>query len=60
MIEEQNGVCKICKNDRNPSKNLAVDHDHISKKIRGLLCLQCNTKLGWFETYKKEIVKYLM
>jgi len=37
----QGGVCAICK--KPPTKQrLAVDHDHRSKVIRGLLCTWCN------------------
>ena len=46
MLQRQNGVCAICLNP--PKKrNLAVDHDHRSGKIRGLLCYRCNYGLGW-------------
>ena len=53
---EQNGVCAICgQPDKRVHKatklpmNLAVDHCHNSKKIRGLLCSNCNTGLGNFK-----------
>lgn len=44
MLKEQGGVCKICK--KKSEKRLAVDHDHKSGKVRGLLCSYCNTALG--------------
>jgi len=54
MFKEQNGVCKIC-GDRETRKNkfvsecrLTIDHDHSTKKIRGLLCHKCNFGLGNF------------
>jgi len=52
MLQTQNGVCAICKNPeiavnkRNKIRNLSIDHNHTSKKIRGLLCHLCNRALG--------------
>lgn len=45
MFIKQKGVCKICERPSKP-KLLAVDHNHETGKIRGLLCSQCNTALG--------------
>lgn len=45
MYEAQGGVCAICGNP-NGEKNLCVDHDHNSGKIRGLLCTDCNVGIG--------------
>lgn len=44
MFEEQDGKCAICLR-RSLKKNLAVDHNHKTGKIRGLLCGRCNHKL---------------
>jgi hypothetical protein len=44
-LQEQNGVCAICKTPPN-KKQLAVDHCHKTGKIRKLLCANCNTALG--------------
>lgn len=41
----QGGVCAIC-GGTDKSKRLAIDHDHASGKIRGLLCGKCNISLG--------------
>lgn len=51
MLEAQNGVCKICgkpeKSKRKDKlKRLAVDHDHKTKHLRGLLCSKCNMLIG--------------
>ncbi len=50
MLQEQGGVCAICGTAEYNSKNhrLAVDHDHATGAIRGLLCSMCNTSLGGF------------
>lgn len=50
MYREQGGRCGIC-NKRLYSKRykaFAVDHDHKTGKVRGLLCTNCNTGLGLF------------
>ena len=57
----QNGKCAIC-NDKPKTRPLCVDHNHKSKKIRGLLCDPCNTALGKFKDSAyllKEAIKYL-
>lgn len=43
----QNGCCGICgiKQDQ-MNRRLAVDHDHQTGGIRGLLCMSCNIVLG--------------
>ena len=47
MLLSQSGKCLICK-EIEKSKNgyLYVDHCHKTLKVRGLLCLKCNTILG--------------
>jgi hypothetical protein len=47
---KQNGCCAICgKHESEFSKSLSVDHDHVTGKIRGLLCIKCNLSIGGFE-----------
>lgn len=53
MLDEQNGVCKICgsednNNERCSSGKLFIDHCHTTGKVRGLLCSKCNHGLGQF------------
>ena len=48
LLEEQNNTCKICKGVSHNGKSLCVDHDHISGKVRGLLCDKCNRGLGCY------------
>jgi len=60
ILESQNGVCKIC-GGANP-KRFAVDHDHKTGKIRGLLCSMCNGGLGLFRDnidFLKKAIEYL-
>jgi predicted Zn-ribbon and HTH transcriptional regulator len=43
----QCGKCAIC--SKEDSKALAADHNHDTKKTRGLLCNSCNRGLGLFK-----------
>lgn len=46
----QNGKCAICNVSKEASpRGLAVDHNHGTGEIRGLLCLRCNLGLGYFK-----------
>lgn len=55
MLSDQDGKCKICKE----VKKLFVDHCHKTNKIRGLLCIKCNTGLGWYDKYLDGVKEYL-
>lgn len=44
MVFQQSGLCKSC--GELPIKDLVVDHNHQTKKVRGLLCTNCNCALG--------------
>ncbi len=52
MLQEQDGVCKICKGKPIARARLSVDHCHKTGKVRGLLCLLCNSALGKFKDDK--------
>ena len=70
LAQEQGHVCAICGNpnglrrDKSGPKKLAVDHNHISGKRRGLLCDRCNWGLyflelmGWLEKAIAYLRKY--
>ena len=49
MLSVQGGVCLVCGGVDGKGKALAVDHSHVSGKIRGLLCGSCNNGLGFFQ-----------
>jgi hypothetical protein len=53
MVVAQSGACGICKGPPNGKacngrehKRFDVDHDHVTGKVRGLLCHACNVMLG--------------
>lgn len=52
--------CEIC---GRRAKKMCVDHDGsaevFNQTYRGVLCQQCNTRLGWFEKYKDIVLTYL-
>lgn len=46
MLIFQNHKCAICDAPNDDKYTFAVDHCHITGKVRGLLCSHCNTALG--------------
>lgn len=63
-------VCEICgrpetgitykgNKKENKPNNLTIDHNHNTKQFRGLLCKNCNSRLGWFENNQEIILNYL-
>jgi len=54
LMNEQQGQCAICDRTQ-PSDRMkdidrpfALDHNHATGKLRGLLCGRCNKGLGYF------------
>lgn len=48
MYASQGGKCAICQRATGKVKKLAVDHDHDTGLVRGLLCGPCNKMVGYF------------
>ena len=63
MFNEQNGCCKICsKHQSELSATLAVDHNHLTGDVRGLLCGSCNRGIGLLQDdvgLLKAAIKYI-
>lgn len=57
LKEKNNGICPIC----NKRKAQAIDHDHITGKVRGYICNKCNLGLHYIENVqlKESMEKYL-
>ncbi|MCX5537705.1 endonuclease VII domain-containing protein [Streptomyces sp. NBC_00006] len=59
MLEEQGGVCAMCRETCSTGRQLAVDHDHVTGVVRGLLCQKCNRGLGAYEAMRRSAEQYL-
>lgn len=46
LLAQQRGACAICR--KQPGHRLCVDHCHVTKKVRRLLCRGCNFGIGYF------------
>ena len=60
LLADQGNACGICRNRFKDGQRICIDHDHnccpvepgketgcCGKCVRGLLCVRCNTWLGW-------------
>lgn len=63
ILEIQEWKCPICNVPyENSPKSFAVDHDHASGKVRGILCGLCNPGIGYFKdnpSHLRMAAKYL-
>ena len=63
MFIDRNHQCDVC-GMKAKGKKLAVDHNHITGQVRGLLCQICNTGIGSLRTDEsldiiKKAIEYL-
>jgi len=62
MVDAQHNCCAICQKAlarrADGKTQFHVDHDHATRRVRGLLCMSCNTHLGWLERFESVIQKY--
>lgn len=64
LIKNHKGFCDICGTNKSgyAGKKLAIDHDHRTGIVRGMLCQKCNIGLGNFNDDPEimlKAVKYL-
>ena len=48
IFKNQQELCDVC-GKKLKQEEIRIDHDHKSKKIRGILCHSCNVGLGFFK-----------
>lgn len=49
LFAAQGGLCAICRAECPTGRKLAVDHNHKTGEVRGLLCANCNQGIGKFK-----------
>lgn len=64
ILASQGGACSICGTSEPKGRgSFNVDHDHVTGRVRALLCHHCNTGLGAFHDNPELLVsaaKYLI
>lgn len=55
MLVEQDSRCAICR-EKKPSR-ICVDHDHVTGRVRGLLCQHCNWYVGLLDRNSEVLVR---
>jgi hypothetical protein len=48
LMDSVNHQCQICSKPIGGSGTTAIDHCHVTKHVRGILCVECNSGLGYF------------
>jgi hypothetical protein len=59
LLEKQKGVCAICGLPPIPNRNFDIDHDHNTRRVRGLVHRRCNYKISIVEQHGDVIQAYL-
>lgn len=58
MFAAQSGTCAICSRHQSQFKTrLAVDHNHKTGEVRGLLCDPCNRAIGLLQESEQSLLK---
>jgi hypothetical protein len=59
LIQAQGGKCTLCERVFNPLDRACIDHDHITGRMRGIICTSCNKALGLFKDSIPALTKAL-
>ena len=57
MWDSQKGKCAICGKSFDKENVAHIDHNHKTKRVRGLLCKMCNWGIGHFDDDKELLLK---
>jgi hypothetical protein len=59
LLQKQDNRCAICRVENEISK-LAIDHNHKTLEIRGLLCHECNSGIAYFDENTEYLAKAMI
>lgn len=59
LIEKQGDACAICGTPPVPGRGLCVDHDHVTGRVRGMLCSRCNRDLDRLIPHVTRLIAYV-
>ena len=62
QFQKQDGLCAICRKPPSMKRGLSLDHNHVTKQWRGLLCTACNFAIEAFEAgdWSRKALLYLI
>ena len=60
LCKKQQGRCAICRKLPKADQVLHVDHDHKTRRVRGLLCPGCNRGIGMLQDSSKLLRRALV
>lgn len=49
MLADQHGVCAVCGEPPRDGQRMSIDHHHMTGRIRGIVHISCNLRLGRLE-----------
>ncbi len=56
LFRAQHGRCFVC--ERAKAQHLAVDHNHRTGLVRGLLCAHCNRVVGYLNDDRRKFARF--
>jgi hypothetical protein len=56
LVNKSQGACEVC---GDTESRLCIDHCHSTKKVRGMLCHNCNTALGLIKDNEDTLVRLI-